>query len=138
MRTLAQFIGVLLLVGFVGAYFWWIVTAVTVAGLAWLAVRGYRAAQAEAARDARRRAALVARADQQHAWMMAGDPVARTVNPSLHQCDSNILLVCKVLDFVHQNVWSRLGIGNVIVAGAATRPPVCNLVLPVAGGLISC
>jgi DNA invertase Pin-like site-specific DNA recombinase len=27
MRLLAQFVGVLLLVGFVGAYFWWIVAA---------------------------------------------------------------------------------------------------------------
>jgi hypothetical protein len=38
MRLLAQFVAVLLLVGFVGAYFWWIVAAAAVAGLAWLAV----------------------------------------------------------------------------------------------------
>jgi hypothetical protein len=34
MRLLAQFVAVLLLVGFVGAYFWWIVAAAAVAGLA--------------------------------------------------------------------------------------------------------
>ncbi|MFL6086139.1 MAG: hypothetical protein ACJ74F_23660 [Mycobacterium sp.] len=38
MRLLARFVAVLLLVGFVGAYFWWIVAAAAVAGLAWLLV----------------------------------------------------------------------------------------------------
>jgi hypothetical protein len=47
MRLLAQFVAVLLLVGFVGAYFWWIVAAAAVAGLAWLAVRAYPVARAE-------------------------------------------------------------------------------------------
>jgi hypothetical protein len=37
MRLLAQFVAVLLLVGFVGAYFWWIVAAAAVAGLACMA-----------------------------------------------------------------------------------------------------
>ena len=77
MRLLAQFVAVLLLVGFVGAYFWWIVAAAAVAGLAWLAVRAYRVARAEFEADARRRAeqaiALIRRADQQHALVMADD-----------------------------------------------------------------
>jgi hypothetical protein len=41
--------------------------------VAWLVVRGYRAAQAESAANARRRTALAARADEQHAGVMAGD-----------------------------------------------------------------
>jgi hypothetical protein len=72
MRLLARFVAVLLLVGFVGAYFWWIV-----AGLAWLAVRAYPVARAEFEADARRRAeraiALIQPADQQHALVMADD-----------------------------------------------------------------
>jgi lysylphosphatidylglycerol synthetase-like protein (DUF2156 family) len=72
-RTLAQFIGVLLLIGFVGAYFWWIVAAAAVVALAWMAQRAFREIEAEEAADARRRAALVARADQQHAWVLQGD-----------------------------------------------------------------
>jgi nitrate/nitrite transporter NarK len=73
MRTLAQFIGVLLVVGFVGAYFWWIVAILAVVALAWMAQRAFREIEAEEAADARRRAAVAARADQQHAWVMAGD-----------------------------------------------------------------
>ncbi len=56
MRLLAQFVAVLLLVGFMGAYFWWIVAPAAVAGLAWLAVRAYPVARAEFEADARRRA----------------------------------------------------------------------------------
>jgi hypothetical protein len=77
MRLLARFVAVLLLVGFVGAYFWWIVAAAAVAGLAWLAVRAYPVARAEFEADARRRAeraiALIQPADQQHALVMADD-----------------------------------------------------------------
>ena len=73
MRTLAQFVAVLLLVGFVGAYFWWIIAILAVVAFAWMAQRAYREIEAEAAADARRRAAVAAWADQQHAWVMAGD-----------------------------------------------------------------
>jgi hypothetical protein len=77
MRLLAQFVAVLLLVGFVGAYFWQMVAVAAVAGVAWLAVRAYPVARAEFEADARRRAeqaiALIWRADQQHAFVMADD-----------------------------------------------------------------
>jgi hypothetical protein len=73
MRTLAQFVGVLLVVGFIGAYFWWIIAAAAVAGLAWLAVRWYRGARALAADLAAHNAELAARADQHHAWVLQGD-----------------------------------------------------------------
>jgi hypothetical protein len=77
MRTLSQFVGVLLIVGFVGAYFWWIVAVVAVVGLTWLAARAYPIARAEFEANTQRRACraaeVVRRADQQHAWVLAGD-----------------------------------------------------------------
>ena len=79
-RIFWQFVGVLLLVGFVGAYFWWIVAIAAVAALIWMARQAFRSIQAieaedaqRAQGDARRRAAMARRADQQHAWVMAGD-----------------------------------------------------------------
>jgi hypothetical protein len=64
---------VLLVLGFV-VTFWWailVALAVVVAGcLAWCAVIHHRA---EAERERRERAVLVARADQQHAAILAGD-----------------------------------------------------------------
>jgi hypothetical protein len=73
MRTVGQFIGVLLLVGFVGAYFWWIAAALAVAALVWMAQRAFREISVMEAAAARRQAAVVKRADRQHAWVMAGD-----------------------------------------------------------------
>ena len=80
MRTLAQFIGVLLLVGFIGAYFWWIVAIAAVAALVWMTRQAFRSIEAIEAEDAeraqseaRRLAAVARRADQQHTWALAGD-----------------------------------------------------------------
>jgi lysylphosphatidylglycerol synthetase-like protein (DUF2156 family) len=73
MRTLGQFIGVLLLVGFIGAYFWWIVAILAVVAFAWMAQRAFREIEAEEVAEARRRQALIARCDRQHSWVMAGD-----------------------------------------------------------------
>jgi lysylphosphatidylglycerol synthetase-like protein (DUF2156 family) len=77
MRTL---IGVLLLIGFVGAYFWWIAAIAAVAALVWMARQALRSIEAIEAEDvqraqaeARRRAAVARRADQQHRWALAGD-----------------------------------------------------------------
>jgi hypothetical protein len=83
-RIFWQFIGILLLVGFVGAYFWWIVVAVTVVAASWALwwlwprfIDWIEAAEAEhiAAIDrieAEHRA-VARRADQQHAWVLSGD-----------------------------------------------------------------
>jgi ABC-type transport system involved in cytochrome bd biosynthesis fused ATPase/permease subunit len=64
---------VLLVVGFLAAYWWWIAVVlgavVLFVGMLWLA---FRAARRVDKRHAAR-AALVARADQQHAWVLAGD-----------------------------------------------------------------
>ena len=73
MRTLAQFIGVLLLIGFVGAYFSWIAAIAAVAALLWMARRAFREIEAGEVAEARRLAAVANRADQQHRWALAGD-----------------------------------------------------------------
>jgi hypothetical protein len=71
---MGQLFSLLLLVGFVGAYFKWIAAAIAV----WVAYRWGRKAWVRhgAAADAwqREQKAIAARADQQHAWVMAGDP----------------------------------------------------------------
>jgi hypothetical protein len=84
MRILAQFVGILLLVGFVGAYFWPIVAVLAISAAAWglwrvwprwCAQMDARDVERVAAAEARaaRRSAIARRADQQHAWAMAGD-----------------------------------------------------------------
>ena len=64
---------VLLLVGFV-AKFWWLILAalvvVVAACLGWWSCKQSDAADERARREG---AALIARADQQHAWVLAGD-----------------------------------------------------------------
>jgi hypothetical protein len=71
---MGQLLGILLVVGFVVAYLKWIVAAVA----AYLAYRWGRVVWVRhcAAADAwqREQAAIAARADQQHAWVLAGDP----------------------------------------------------------------
>jgi hypothetical protein len=71
---MGQLFSLLLLVGFVIAYFKWIAAAVA----AWLAYRWARAARAQHRGAAEawevEQREIVARADQQHAWALAGDP----------------------------------------------------------------
>ena len=74
MSTLGQLIGALLLVGFRIKY-WWLVALVLAAVAVWKSGPGWWAThQATVAADQRRMAAIIARADQQHAWTLAGDP----------------------------------------------------------------
>jgi uncharacterized membrane protein len=74
MNAIGQLIGVLFVVGLIIRYFWWI-ALVVVAVIVYKRAPGrwarYQAAQA-AERD--RLAGIAARADQQHAWVLAGDP----------------------------------------------------------------
>lgn len=68
-----QFIGALLLIGLVGTYFWWIVDALVAVGLVyfrhgWWLAEHRRVVELEA-----KRAAIAVRADQRHAWVIAGD-----------------------------------------------------------------
>ena len=63
----------LLLVGFVGAYFWWIVAILAGVAFVWMAQRAFREIAAAEAAEARRQLAVAKRADQQHRWVMAGD-----------------------------------------------------------------
>jgi hypothetical protein len=74
MRILAQLSGTLLLLGFVLKY-WWVIALVLAVIAAWKYAPGIWARhQAAVAAEQRRLAAIAARADQQHAWIMAGDP----------------------------------------------------------------
>jgi nitrate/nitrite transporter NarK len=79
-RIVWQLVGVLLLIGFVGAYFWWIAAIAAVVALAWMARAAFRSIEATEAEDAqraqaeaRRQAAVARRADRQHRWALAGD-----------------------------------------------------------------
>jgi hypothetical protein len=71
---MGQLFSLLLLVGFIGAYFKWIAAAVA----AYVAYRWGRVAWARhcASADAwaAEQKAIAKRADQQHRWVMAGDP----------------------------------------------------------------
>jgi hypothetical protein len=74
MNALGQLIGVLFVVGLIIRYFWWI-TLVIIAVIAYQRAPGWWAAhQAAVAAEQARVAGIAARADQQHAWVLAGDP----------------------------------------------------------------
>ena len=74
MRIVAQLVGTLLLVGFVLKY-WWLIALVLAAVAEWKYVpKVWAGRQAALAAEQRRHAAIAARADQQHQWVLAGDP----------------------------------------------------------------
>ncbi|CAN5867720.1 hypothetical protein BH09ACT7_BH09ACT7_23170 [soil metagenome] len=66
-------IGVLFLIGVVVKFFWWIVGALAVVAIVYLIVALARAGQAAAAARRRADAAIAARADEQHGWVLEGD-----------------------------------------------------------------
>lgn len=71
---MGQFIVALCVVALVFKYFWWLAAAV---GLAWgvkALAHQVEVQRAAAAKLAAANAALAQRADQQHAWVYAGDP----------------------------------------------------------------
>jgi len=71
----AQLIGTLLLVGFMLKYWWLIALVVLAAVAAWKYVpKVWAGRQAALGAEQRRHAAIAARADQQHQWVLAGDP----------------------------------------------------------------
>jgi hypothetical protein len=65
--------GLLLIIGLIIKFIWWILGAAALVGLFFLAraiARWYAEREAE---NARHRAALAARADRQHYWVLHGD-----------------------------------------------------------------
>jgi hypothetical protein len=68
MLNVWQLIGVLLAVGFVGAYWRLIVLTVCAVVGVWLSIRAYLGYRAWIAAERRHRQQLVARADEQHGW----------------------------------------------------------------------
>ena len=73
MRLLAQLVGVLLVVGLVGAYFWWIVAALAAVARVYFGRRWWLAHRQRVAEREAEHAAIAARADQEQAWVLAGD-----------------------------------------------------------------
>jgi hypothetical protein len=73
MSTLGQLIGILFVVGLIIRYFWWIALVVAAVIVVRRAPGWWAAHQATVAAEQQRLAAIIARADQQHAWVLAGD-----------------------------------------------------------------
>jgi hypothetical protein len=74
MSALGQLIGVLFVVGLIIRYFWWLTAAAAVVlAIKWAPRVWERHRAAVEAWQAEQRA-IAARADQQHAWTLAGDP----------------------------------------------------------------
>ena len=74
MRTVAQ-VGRHTAAGRVRAQVWWLIALVVAAVAAWkYAPEVWARHQAAVAAERSRLAAVAARADQQHAWVLAGDP----------------------------------------------------------------
>jgi len=74
MRIVAQLVGTLLWVGFVLKYWWLIALVVAAIAACKFAPEVWARRQAAVAAERSRLAAIVARADQQHEWVLAGDP----------------------------------------------------------------
>jgi hypothetical protein len=68
-----QWVGLLILFGFIVAYFWWIVAIIVPVALAWWGYRLWQHHQAAMDAAAAERVAMRGRADQQHAQVLDGD-----------------------------------------------------------------
>ena len=104
MRLLAQFVGVVLLVGFVGAYFWWIVAALAAVALVYFARRWWLAHRRRVAEREAEHAAIAARADQQHAWVLARDDRGVYGGGS---ADENAAFIAEHLEAAGDGHWPR-------------------------------
>jgi hypothetical protein len=70
---LGGLLGLLLLIGLIVKFIWWILGAAAFVGLCFLVRAIVRECQERDAVKAAHRAALAARADQQHDWVLRGD-----------------------------------------------------------------
>ena len=73
MRRLTSFFGLLMLIALIIRLIWWILGAVALVVLFYVVRAQLRAARARADVAARRAAAIAARAEQQHRWVLRGD-----------------------------------------------------------------
>jgi hypothetical protein len=69
----AGVIGVLFVIGLVVKFFWWIVGAVALVAVCYLVGAVIRHSEASAAARRQSNAAIAARADEQHNWVLNGD-----------------------------------------------------------------
>jgi type II secretory pathway pseudopilin PulG len=70
---LGGLLGLMLLIGIIIKFIWWILGAAALVGLFFLVRAVVRETQRRANARARYRAAVAARADQQHNWVLHGD-----------------------------------------------------------------
>jgi hypothetical protein len=67
-------VGLLFLVGLVAVYWKWILAVAIIVLIVRAAPIAYQQWQADRSAERARLSGIIARADQQHAWAMAGDP----------------------------------------------------------------
>ncbi len=73
MKSLAPLIGILVIVGLIIKFIWWILGAAALVGMFYLVRSIVRADRAAREARARYHAQIAARADQQHRWVLDGD-----------------------------------------------------------------
>jgi hypothetical protein len=72
-RLIAALLGVALLTAAVLTVLWVVITGIVVFGVCYIGSRAWRAHRARVAARVHRRAELLARAEIQHRWFLAGD-----------------------------------------------------------------
>jgi hypothetical protein len=73
-RLVWQLVGVLFVVGLIIRYFWWLAAVVAVVAVVKRTPSWWARHQAAVDAWKAEQRAIAARADQQHAWTLAGDP----------------------------------------------------------------
>ena len=73
MKSLAELIGIFVIIAIIVRFFWWILGALVVTGLFFLVRTLVREDRARRAAVARRHAEIAARAETQHRWVLQGD-----------------------------------------------------------------
>lgn len=73
MKSLAPLIGIMIIIGIIVRFFWWILGALVLTGLFFLVRALIREDRVRRAAIARRHAEIAARADAQHRWVLQGD-----------------------------------------------------------------
>jgi len=72
-KSLAPLIGIMVLIGIIVKFFWWILGAAALTGLLFLLRALVREDRARRTAIARRHAEMAARAETQHRWVLQGD-----------------------------------------------------------------
>jgi hypothetical protein len=111
MKSLAPLFGIMVIIGIIVKFFWWILGALILTGLFFLVRALAREDAIRRAATARRQAEIAARADTQHRWVLQGDdrgvygdyPIPLIVKESLPSWITGL-----TSDFVHSASSSNL------------------------------